>query len=146
VGKIGIPDRVLLKPGKLDHEEREDHEAPRLDRRGDARRLAVRAPPARRGDRDARTTSAGTAAATRPAWRARRSRSPGGSAPSATSTTPSSRRARTRTAWSQRDALAEIASLSGRHFDPELVEAFLELWPDDVRPDRAAPHASAAAR
>src|SRR3954468_3595326 len=41
-------------------------------------------------------------------------------------------------AWPQADALAEIASQRGRQFDPELVDAFLELWPADVRPQPAA--------
>jgi putative two-component system response regulator len=36
VGKIGIPDRVLLKPGKLDAEEWEVMKDPRQDRRLDA--------------------------------------------------------------------------------------------------------------
>jgi len=48
--------------------------------------------------------------------------------------------------WTQRDALAEIVALRGRHFDPELVDAFLLLWPEDVRPSRDAAPSPAAAR
>ena len=48
--------------------------------------------------------------------------------------------------WSQRDALAEIVALRGRHFDPELVEAFLLLWPEDVRPSLESAPSPAAAR
>jgi HD-GYP domain-containing protein (c-di-GMP phosphodiesterase class II) len=32
-------------------------------------------------------------------------------------------------AWSVEDALREIASLRGKHFDPELTDLFLELVP-----------------
>jgi len=32
-------------------------------------------------------------------------------------------------AWSVPDALREIASLRGKHFDPELTDLFLELVP-----------------
>jgi putative two-component system response regulator len=32
-------------------------------------------------------------------------------------------------AWSVQDALREIASLRGKHFDPELTDLFLELVP-----------------
>jgi putative two-component system response regulator len=50
-------------------------------------------------------------------------------------------------AWPVPDALAEIASQSGRQFDPQLVEAFLGLFPEHERPARAAaPDAAAAAR
>ena len=34
--------------------------------------------------------------------------------------------------WPVGDALAEIAAQSGRQFDPELVRAFLDLWPADA--------------
>ena len=54
VGKIGVPDRVLLKPGRLDAGGVGDHEDPRRDRRGDARRLALAAGPAGRGRSPAR--------------------------------------------------------------------------------------------
>ena len=51
VGKIGIPDRVLLKPGRLDAEEWALMQTPHDDRRGDPRRLALAAAADRRGDR-----------------------------------------------------------------------------------------------
>jgi response regulator RpfG family c-di-GMP phosphodiesterase len=41
--------------------------------------------------------------------------------------------------------LAEIAAQSGRQFDPQLVEAFLGLFPVDERPARAREHDAAAA-
>src|SRR4029078_8529713 len=48
--------------------------------------------------------------------------------------------------WSQQDALAEIVALRGRHFDRELVEAFLLLWPRPPPPSLDAAPSSAAAR
>ncbi len=51
VGKIGIPDRVLLKPGRLDDAEWEVMKIARREGRGVAERLALGPPPARRGHR-----------------------------------------------------------------------------------------------
>ncbi|MFL5837036.1 MAG: HD-GYP domain-containing protein, partial [Solirubrobacteraceae bacterium] len=48
--------------------------------------------------------------------------------------------------WTPAEALAEIAAQRGRQFDPNLVDAFLSLWPDEVQPSRAATPASAPAR
>ncbi|MEA2290003.1 MAG: hypothetical protein QOD55_2000 [Solirubrobacteraceae bacterium] len=48
-------------------------------------------------------------------------------------------------AWPVADALAEIAAQSGRQFDPQLVEAFLGLFPGDERPARAPEHDAAPA-
>ena len=65
VGKVGIPDEILLKPGKLDPAEWATHEDPHDDRREHPVRLEVGARADGRADRAAATTSAGTAAATR---------------------------------------------------------------------------------
>jgi putative two-component system response regulator len=145
VGKIGIPDRVLLKPGKLDPEEREVMK----------RHASIGA--AMLADSPSELLQLAEAIA-----RTHHERWDGGGYPAglAREEIPLAGRICAvcdvydalvsprpyKDAWRPSDALAEIASLSGRHFDPELVEAFLELWPDDVRPDRAAAPASAAAR
>ncbi len=145
VGKIGIPDRVLLKPGKLDPEEREVMK----------RHASIGA--AMLADSPSELLQLAEAIA-----RTHHERWDGGGYPAglAREEIPLAGRICAvcdvydalvsprpyKDPWPPADALAEIASLSGRHFDPELVEAFLELWPDDVRPDRAAAPASAAAR
>ena len=145
VGKIGIPDRVLLKPGKLDPEEREVMK----------RHASIGA--AMLADSPSELLQLAEAIA-----RTHHERWDGGGYPAglAREEIPLAGRICAvcdvydalvsprpyKDPWPPADALAEIASLSGRHFDPELVEAFLELWPDDVRPDRAAAPAPAAAR
>jgi putative two-component system response regulator len=48
-------------------------------------------------------------------------------------------------AWPVAEALAEIRRQSGRQFDPAMVEAFLELFPDEVAALPAAEPAAAAA-
>src|SRR5919197_1197126 len=145
VGKIGIPDRVLLKAGTLDHEEREimkrhasigaamlsdspsellqlaeeiartHHE--RWDGAGYPRRLRAEEIPI-----------AGRICAICDVYDALVSPRP------------------YKDPWTQPDALAEIAAQRGRHFDPALVEAFLDLWPEDVRPARDPAPSGAAAR
>jgi len=47
-------------------------------------------------------------------------------------------------AWSIADAAAEIRSLAGTHFDPELTEAFLEILPEIEAIYRAFPDTEAA--
>ena len=126
VGKIGVPDRVLLKPGKLDPEEwaimkthaeigasmlsgspsplvqlgeeiaRTHHE--RWDGSGYPRGL--------RGEE---IPIAGRIVAIVDVFDALRSRRP------------------YKSAWTLDEALTEIVSQSGRHFDPELVELFVPL-------------------
>ncbi|HET6507151.1 MAG TPA: HD domain-containing phosphohydrolase [Baekduia sp.] len=126
VGKIGVPDRVLLKPGKLDPEEwaimkthaeigasmlsgspsplvrlgeeiaRTHHE--RWDGSGYPRGLAGEEIPI-----------AGRIVAICDVFDALRSRRP------------------YKAAWTLEDALNEIAAQSGRHFDPELVALFVPL-------------------
>ena len=126
VGKIGIPDRILLKPGALDPDEWEimrshaevgasilagsatpllqlgetialtHHE--RWDGGGYPRGLAGEAIPL-----------AGRICAICDVYDALRSERP------------------YKRAWSREEALAEIARERGSHFDPKLVDAFLEL-------------------
>ena len=101
IGKVGIPDQILLKPGKLTRDEYEimkDHArigaeaiAESIRRASRARRAMTKMPAVRRSascawDRRsrARTTKNGTAAGTRSAWRERRSPCPRDSWPSPT--------------------------------------------------------------
>jgi CHASE2 domain-containing sensor protein len=145
VGKIGIPDRVLLKPGKLDPEEREIMKrhasigaAMLSDSPSELLQLAeeiARTHHERwdgagypRGLRGEEIPLAGRICAICDVYDALVSPRP------------------YKDPWSQPEALAEIAAQTGRHFDPELVEAFLELWPEDVRPARDAAPSPAAAR
>ena len=145
VGKIGIPDRVLLKPGKLDREEREIMKrhasigaAMLSDSPSELLQLAediARTHHERwdgagypRGLRGEEIPLAGRICAVCDVYDALVSPRP------------------YKDPWTQRDALAEIVALRGRHFDPELVEAFLLLWPEDVRPSLDAAPSSAAAR
>jgi len=145
VGKIGIPDRVLLKPGKLDHEEREI-----MKRHASIGATMLADSPSellQLAEAVARTHHERWDGGGYPAGLAREEIPLAGRICAVCDVYDALVSPRPyKDPWSQQDALAEIASLSGRHFDPELVEAFLELWPDDVRPDRAAPHAPAAAR
>jgi putative two-component system response regulator len=81
IGKVAIPDRILLKPGPLNPEELDHHAQPRRARLGDAapKRPNAWAPKAgctcsTAWRSLATTTSAGTAAATPTAWPAATSR------------------------------------------------------------------------
>ncbi len=65
VGKVGIPDGILLKPGRLDPEEFDRHQDARDHRPAHPGRQRLRADLPRRGDRRVRITRDGTAAATR---------------------------------------------------------------------------------
>ena len=128
VGKIGVPDDILLKPGRLTAEEMAimrrhvlegallltGSDSPLLQaaevivathhERWDGTRLPER--PGRRGD---------------PARRA-------GSPPSATSTTRSSTSVRTSDAWSvARGVRGDRARLRGTHFDPQVADALLTI-------------------
>jgi len=145
VGKIGIPDRVLLKPGKLDREEREIMKrhasigaamlsdspsellqlAEAIARTHHERWDGAGYPQGLRGEE---IPLAGRICAVCDVYDALVSPRP------------------YKDPWSQHDALAEIVALRGRHFDPELVEAFLLLWPEDVRPSPDAAPSPAAAR
>ena len=88
VGKIGVPDSILLKPGPLDADEREI-----IERHSDLgnRMLANgRSPVLILGSARSRCpiTSGGTAPGTRTAWPTTRSRSSAASPPSGTCSTP----------------------------------------------------------
>jgi CHASE2 domain-containing sensor protein len=145
VGKIGIPDRVLLKAGKLDREEREIMKrhasigaAMLSDSPSELLQLAediARTHHERwdgagypRGLRGEEIPLAGRICSVCDVYDALVSPRP------------------YKDPWSQPDALAEILAQSGRHFDPALVDAFMELWPEDVRPARDARPSPAAAR
>jgi CHASE2 domain-containing sensor protein len=145
VGKIGIPDRVLLKPGQLDDEELE---VMRTHAEIGASILA--------GSRSKLLQLAEVVA------RTHHERWDGGGHPAGlrgediplagritaicdvfdalTSERPY------KGAWTVEDALTEIARQSGRHFDPELVPVFLAMWPHETAALPAAVPALAAAR
>jgi putative two-component system response regulator len=128
VGKIGIPDRVLLKPGKLDAQEWEimrSHttiggtilEGSRSPVLQTAHEIAL--------THHERWDGTGYPAGLR-----------GEEIPLAARITAvcdvfdalrSNRRYKDR--WTLEDTLAELAAQRGRHFDPALVDAFLELAP-----------------
>ena len=74
IGKIGIPDHILLKPGEPDAGRVGDHEGARRDGRRDPRQQQVALPPGWAPRSLSTTTSAGTAGAIRTASAARRSR------------------------------------------------------------------------
>jgi CHASE2 domain-containing sensor protein len=146
VGKIGIPDRVLLKPGKLDAEEWEVMKTHAMigasmlaDSRSELLQLAESIArthherwdgtgyPARRRGED--IPIAGRICSICDVYDALVSSRP------------------YKDPWPVEDALAEIAAQSGRQFDPQLVAAFLGLFGEDERPARAAvPDAAPAAR
>jgi len=145
VGKIGIPDRVLLKPGKLDDEEREIMK----------RHAAIGA--AMLSDSPSELLQLAEAIA-----RTHHERWDGAGYPDslAGEEIPLAGRICSicdvydalvsprpyKHPWTQTDALAEIVSQSGRQFDPDLVQAFLGLWPEDVRPGRPTAPEPAPAR
>ena len=145
IGKIGIPDRILLKPGKLDAQEWEVIKAHTVDRR----RRSSPTPPTRscrwRADRAHPPRALG------------RQRLPAGPEGRGRSRSPAricavcdvydallSKRSY-KESWTSEDALAEIARGAGSHFDPELSRAFLELAPQLTHELDAAATAAAAA-
>jgi putative two-component system response regulator len=95
IGKVAVPDRILLKPGRLTPEE---FETMKEHTSAGARILAGSTSPLLRMAEviAAPTTSAGTGRAIPPGWPARRSRSTAGSWRWPTSSTRSPTRARTR--------------------------------------------------
>ena len=145
VGKIGIPDRVLLKPGKLDREEREI-----MKRHASIGAAMLSDSPSellQLAEDIARTHHERWDGAGYPrGLRARRSRSPGASARCATCTTRSCRRARTRSRGASATRSRRSSRCAAGTSTRELVEAFLLLWPEDVRPSLDAAPSPAAAR
>jgi putative nucleotidyltransferase with HDIG domain len=146
VGKIGIPDRVLLKPGKLDGEEWEvmkTHATIGASMLSDSRSELLQLAESIARTHHERWDGTGYPARLR-----------GEDIPIAgricsicdvydalVSPRPY------KEAWPVADALAEIAAQSGRQFDPQLVEAFVGLFGEQQRPARVvAPDAAPAAR
>jgi CHASE2 domain-containing sensor protein len=143
IGKIGIPDRVLLKPGKLDAEERalmqthaELGASMLADSRTELLHLAEIVARTHHERWDGSGYPAGLAGEEIPL--------PGRICAIAdvfdalTSPRPY------KDAWPVADALAEIRRQSGAQFDPRVVEAFLALFPEAVALERAAAAAATA--
>jgi CHASE2 domain-containing sensor protein len=144
VGKIGIPDRVLLKPGKLDAEEWEimqTHAMIGASMLADSRSELLQVAESIARTHHERWDGTGYPARLR-----------GEDIPIAgricsicdvfdalVSPRPY------KEAWPVADALAEIANQSGRQFDPQLVEAFLGLFGETERPERGAEQDAATA-
>ena len=131
VGKIGIPDRVLLKPGPLDDEEWEvmqTHAAlgagMLADSRTDLLQLAEIVARTHHERWDGSGYPAGLAGEDIPL--AGRICTIADVFDALTSWRPY------KEAWPVSEALAEIRRQSGRQFDPALVEAFLELFPEEA--------------
>jgi PAS domain S-box-containing protein len=137
VGKVGIPDSILLKPGKLTPEE---FEIVRGHAAAGARILS--------GSKSDLLLLAEEIAASHHEWWDGRGY-PYGLAGNAI---PLSGRivavadvfdALTherpyKSAWSVADSVAEILSLNGRHFDPDVIDAFRRLDPDKLASGRLA--------
>ena len=122
IGKIGVPDRVLHKPGRLDEAEWAlMHQHPAI-----AERIRARCPASTPSPPPCATrTRAGTAAAIPTVSRARRSHSPRGSCWPATPGTRSSPTGPTaRRSRSPRRAPSSSAA-PARQFDPRVVAALL---------------------
>jgi CHASE2 domain-containing sensor protein len=144
IGKIGIPDRVLLKPGKLDAEEWEimkTHAALGASMLADSRtellQLAEVVARTHHERWDGTGYPAGLAGEKIPL--AGRICSIADVFDALTSARPYKQ------PWPVGEALAEIASQSGRQFDPLVVEAFLELFPHEAAALAAAEPAGATA-
>jgi len=128
VGKIGIPDRVLLKPGKLDAEEwalMQSHTTI-----GAEILAGSNSPLLQEAERIALTHHErydGTGYPTGLAGEA----IPLGARITAICDVFDALRSRRvyKGRWTMDDTLAELASQRGKHFDPALVDAFLELVP-----------------
>ena len=128
VGKIGIPDRVLLKPGKLDAEEwavMQSHTTIGADILAGSSSPLLQAAEEIALTHHERFDGSGYPAGLR-----------GEAIPLAARITAicdvfdallSKRVYKTR--WTMDDTIAELKAQRGRHFDPALVDAFLELVP-----------------
>jgi putative two-component system response regulator len=128
VGKIGIPDRVLLKPGKLDAEEWEIMQSHTTI--GGTILAGSTSPLLQVAEAIALTHHERWDGTGYPAGLS------GEAIPLPARVTAvcdvfdallSKRRYKER--WTLADALAELAAQRGRHFDPAVVDAFLELAP-----------------
>ena len=154
VGKIGIPDRVLLKPGQLDPGRARRSWRPTRPRARAARRLALRRCCRSPRSSRARTTSAGTARGY-PAGLAGEEIPLAGRICAICDVFDALVSERPyKEAWPAEAALDEIRRQAGSQFDPQLVEVFLGLemhapasdtWPvGDRAATRVAPAASRA--
>ena len=144
IGKIAIPDRVLLKPGKLDDEEWEIMKTHAelganmlADSRTDLLQLAEVVARTHHERWDGTGYPAGLAGEEIPL--VGRICTIADVYDALTSARPY------KEAWPAAEALAEIRRQSGRQFDPAMVEAFLELFPDEVGALPAAEPAGATA-
>jgi CHASE2 domain-containing sensor protein len=144
IGKIGIPDRVLLKPDKLDAEEWEimkSHAELGANMLADSRTelLQVAEVVARTHHErwDGTGYPAGLAGEEIPL--VGRICTIADVFDAFTSARPYKK------AWTVAEALAEIRRQSGRQFDPRMVEAFLGLFPEEAEALRAAELAAVAA-
>ena len=146
VGMAAVSDAVLLKPGPLTREERrevEEHAELGLPRCSPARASSCW----NRGrDRAGPTTSAGTARATRAGWRARRSRSRGGSWRSPTRSTRSPPSASTARRGTIEEAVATLADERGKQLDPRVVDALPRRARRGARDPRRASRCPRASR
>lgn len=127
IGKMGVPDRILLKPGKLTDEERATVQrhttyAYELIAPIDFLRQAIDIPYAHHERFDGRGYPRGLEGDAIPF--AARIFAVVDVFDALTSDRPY------RAAWSRADALDHIRAESGRHFDPTVVEAFLEMVGD----------------
>ena len=131
VGKIGVPEAVLQKTGKLTPEEFEQMKKHPADRRTDPARTSSRSRTS--SPACCTTTSATTARATRPAW-------PGENIPLmgriiclADCFDAMTSNRTYRKALPLEVALTEIRRCSGTQFDPLLAEAFLRTGPEGLQ-------------
>jgi CHASE2 domain-containing sensor protein len=144
IGKIGIPDRVLLKPGKLDDEE---WEVMTTHAELGANMLAdSRTPLLQLAEVVARTHHERWDGTGYPAGLAGEDIPLVGRICTIADVYDALTSARPyKDAWPVTDALAEIRLQSGRQFDPEMVDAFLELFPEEAAAPTAAEPAGAPA-
>jgi CHASE2 domain-containing sensor protein len=146
IGKIGIPDRVLLKPGKLDAEEwavMQGHAALGASMLADSRtpllQLAEVVARTHHERWDGTGYPAGLAGEAIPL--VGRICTIADVFDALTSARPY------KDAWTVGDALAEIRRQSGVQFDPRMVEAFLGLFPEQAAaPPEGTPEPAGAAR
>lgn len=129
VGKIGIPDRILLKPGKLDKDEWEIMKTHTTiggkiigDHSSDLLKLAKQVALTHHEKWDGSGYPNGVAGVHIPL--AGRIVALADVFDALTSERPYKK------AWSEADAISEINNSSGKHFDPDLVAAFMKGLPE----------------
>jgi len=129
IGKIGVPDRVLLKPGKLTPDEWEvmkTHAAI-----GASMLAGSRSPLVQMAEVIARTHHERWDATGYPAGLGAEEIPLVGRIVAICDVFDALRSRRPyKEAWPTADALAEVAAQRGRHFDPELVDLFLAIAPE----------------